>query len=72
MHRRAVGIDLGTTNSLITASCGSGVEALPDADGLQLLPSVVQYRKNQTPVVGAIARAAAIDDPENTILSVKR
>ena len=72
MHRRAVGIDLGTTNSLVTASCGSGVEALPDEDGGQLLPSAVQYRKNQTPVVGALAKAAAIDDPENSILSVKR
>ena len=72
MHRRAVGIDLGTTNSLVTARCGSGVEVLPDEDGQQLLPSVVHYRKNQPPLVGAAAKVAAINDPENTILSVKR
>jgi molecular chaperone HscA len=72
IHHRAVGIDLGTTNSLVAASGGGSVESLPDADGLHLLPSAVHYRKNQDAVVGAAAKAAAVDDPENTILSVKR
>ena len=42
-HRLAVGIDLGTTNSLVATGCGGRVEILPDLDGEYLLPSVVQY-----------------------------
>lgn len=72
LHRLAVGIDLGTTNSLVAASCGKTVETLPDANGAHLLPSVVQYRAGQEPVVGAAAKAAAVLDPKNTIVSVKR
>ena len=49
-HRIAVGIDLGTTNSLVTASCGSGVEVLPGADGSYLLPSVVDYSNLGSPL----------------------
>ena len=71
-HRLAAGIDLGTTNSLV-ASVRSGVaETLPDREGHHLLPSVVRYRDDGTPVVGHKALAAATDDPLNTIASVKR
>ncbi len=71
-HRLAVGIDLGTTNSLV-ASVRSGVaETLPDAQGHHLLPSVVRYRQDGQVVVGEAARDAASDDPANTIVSVKR
>jgi molecular chaperone HscA len=71
-HRLAAGIDLGTTNSLV-ASVRSGVAGtLPDETGRHLLPSVVRYRRDADPVVGAAALAAAIDDPLNTIASVKR
>ncbi len=71
-HRLAVGIDLGTTNSLV-ASVRSGVaETLPDAQGHHLLPSVVRYRQDGQVVVGETARDAASDDPANTIVSVKR
>ena len=71
-HRLAAGIDLGTTNSLV-ASVRSGVaDTLPDADGRHLLPSVVRYRAGDNPVVGHDALAAAVDDPLNTIASVKR
>jgi molecular chaperone HscA len=71
-HRLAAGIDLGTTNSLV-ASVRSGVaETLPDADGRHLLPSVVRYCAGGRPVVGDAALAAAVDDPLNTIASVKR
>jgi len=71
-HRLAVGIDLGTTNSLV-ATVRSGVaETLPDAQDRHLLPSVVHYRTDQDPEVGEAALSAAAEDPLNTIASVKR
>jgi len=71
-HRLAVGIDLGTTNSLV-ATVRSGIaDTLPDADGRHLLPSVVQYRHGLDPVVGEAALESAAEDPLNTIASVKR
>ena len=71
-HRLAVGIDLGTTNSLV-ATVRSGVaEVLPDEHGRGLLPSVVRYAPEVQPVVGDDALAAAGDDPFNTIASIKR
>lgn len=72
VHRLAVGIDLGTTNSLVAASCGTGVETLPDENGEYLLPSVVRYRADQPPIVGGEAKAGLIDDSVNTVASVKR
>ncbi len=71
-RRLAVGIDLGTTNSLVSARCGDRVETLPDADGEALLPSAVRYLADGPPVVGRAARAALAEDPANTVLSVKR
>lgn len=71
-HRLAVGIDLGTTNSLVAASCGPKVEILPDEQGNYLLPSIVRYTESGSPQVGHAARAAVIEDPANTIVSVKR
>jgi molecular chaperone HscA len=71
-HRLAAGIDLGTTNSLV-ASVRSGVaDTLPDAGGDHLLPSVVRYHASGAPDVGKSAQLAAVDDPLNTIASVKR
>ena len=71
-HRLAAGIDLGTTNSLV-ASVRSGVaDTLPDADGNHLLPSVVRYGAQGQTEVGAAALAAAVEDPLNTVASVKR
>ena len=71
-HRLAAGIDLGTTNSLV-ASVRSGVaETLPDSSGSHLLPTVVRYQESATPDVGESAQRAAIEDPLNTIASVKR
>ena len=72
VHRFAVGIDLGTTNSLVSTSSGQDIEVLPDDAGKYLLPSVVQYSAEVDPVVGKIAISAAINDPKNTISSVKR
>ncbi|MDH5257432.1 MAG: Fe-S protein assembly chaperone HscA [Gammaproteobacteria bacterium] len=71
-HRLAIGIDLGTTNSLV-ASVRSGVaETFPDVEGNHLLPSVVRYVSKDEIVVGSEASAAAVIDPLNTIVSVKR
>lgn len=72
LHRRAVGIDLGTTNSLVSASCGSTVETLADIKGEHLLPSVVHYQKNKQPLVGVAAKAMLVDDAANTVSSIKR
>ena len=70
-RRLAVGIDLGTTNSLV-AALRSGVTApLADADGQVILPSVVRYHADHVEV-GAQAKLAAATDPFNTISSVKR
>ena len=71
-QRLAVGIDLGTTNSLIASMGSNGVEVLPDDIGNFLLPSVVRYQADGNIEVGLSAKQAAADDPGNTIVSVKR
>ena len=72
-RRYAVGIDLGTTNSLVACLRNGVAETLPDESGRHLLPSVVHYRSNgKEPVVGYEAVAVAHEDPLNTIASVKR
>ncbi|MGI9303902.1 MAG: Fe-S protein assembly chaperone HscA [Gammaproteobacteria bacterium] len=71
-RRLAAGIDLGTTNSLVAAVRSGVAETLPDSDGRHLLPSVVRYVRDGSPIVGNIAKADAVEDPLNTIASVKR
>lgn len=70
-RRLAVGIDLGTTNSLVAAVRSGRSEPLPDAQGNVILPSAVRYLGAGLDV-GLAAREAASSDPLNTILSVKR
>ncbi|MGS2724602.1 Fe-S protein assembly chaperone HscA [Porticoccus sp. GXU_MW_L64] len=70
-RRRAVGIDLGTTNSLVATVRSASAETLPDEQGLHLLPSAVRYTSDGV-VVGHSAREVAARDPLNTLLSVKR
>jgi len=71
-QRRAVGIDLGTTNSLV-ATVRSGVATiLPDGQGRPLLPSIVRYRPGNRIEVGYPAQAHQSEDPKNTVVSVKR
>ncbi|QLC74032.1 Fe-S protein assembly chaperone HscA [Pseudomonas sp. LPB0260] len=70
-RRLAVGIDLGTTNSLVAALRSGLSEPLPDADGQVILPSAVRYHPDRIEV-GEAAKAAASSDPLNTVLSVKR
>lgn len=69
--RRAIGIDLGTTNSLVATIRDGAAIVLPDERGCPLVPSVVRYGEF-TIDVGVAALARAIDDPQNTIASVKR
>jgi molecular chaperone HscA len=71
-HRLAVGIDLGTTNSLVATVRSSIPEVLSDEDGRALLPSVVRYLPNGHANIGYKAMAAQTTDPKNTIVSVKR
>ncbi|MGR5365599.1 Fe-S protein assembly chaperone HscA [Photobacterium damselae] len=70
-HKLAVGIDLGTTNSLVAAVRSGVPEALSDEQGRTILPSVVHFGLEDT-LVGHEARAIAQQDPTNTIVSVKR
>ena len=71
-HRLAVGIDLGTTNSLVATVRNSVPVVLNDDKGRALLPSVVRYFADGRIVVGHAAQAAQAQDPRNTIASVKR
>ena len=71
-HRLAVGIDLGTTNSLVATVKSGATVVLPDEDGHGLLPSVVHYAADGTTLVGHAAMALQTRDPANTIASVKR
>ena len=71
-HRLAVGIDLGTTNSLVATVRNSIPEVLNDEEGRPLLPSVVRYLPNGHAHIGFKAQAEQSNDPKNTIVSVKR
>ncbi|HYN61010.1 MAG TPA: Hsp70 family protein, partial [Rubrivivax sp.] len=71
-RRIAVGIDLGTTHSLVAAVRHGVAECLPDAQGRVLLPSVVRYLEGQRRMVGFDARAHQAEDALNTIASAKR
>ncbi len=71
-HRLAVGIDLGTTNSLVAAVRNGIAVVLNGHDGHALLPSIVRYMRDGRTVVGREAEAELARDPRNTIVSVKR
>jgi len=71
-HRVAVGIDLGTTNSLVATVRSGSPTVLPDSLGRPLLPSIVRYAKDGQVEVGYAAQAKQATDPKNTIVSVKR
>ena len=71
-RRIAVGIDLGTTHSLVAAVRSGTAECLPDAQGRVILPSVVRYLSDNKRQIGFEALANVAIDPQNTIASVKR
>src|SRR6266403_385675 len=69
---RIIGIDLGTTNSLVAFMQGETPVVIPGDDGLNLLPSVVALDANNQPVVGNAARNSLIETPERAVYSIKR
>jgi molecular chaperone HscA len=71
-QRLAVGIDLGTTNSLVATVRSGAATTLPDEQGRSLLPSIVRYLPDGKVEVGYAAQAQQADDPKNSIASVKR
>src|SRR5688572_8534932 len=71
-QRLAVGIDLGTTNSLVATVRNGAATVLPDAQGRSLLPSIVRYLPGGSVEAGYAAQAHQADDPKNSIASVKR
>src|SRR6185295_15048194 len=71
-RRIAVGIDLGTTHSLVAAVRHGFAECLPDSEGRVILPSIVRYAGDDRRQIGHAAQQVQAEDPENTIVSVKR
>src|SRR3982074_1179643 len=69
---RAVGIDLGTTNSVVATLEGGEPLVIPNAEGSRITPSVVGFAKNGEVLVGEVAKRQAITNPDRTIRSVKR
>ncbi len=69
---KIIGIDLGTTNSVVAVVEGGDATVIPTAEGSRLLPSVVAFNKNGERLVGQTAKRQAVINPENTIYSIKR
>src|SRR5579872_2744810 len=69
---KAVGIDLGTTNSVIAVMEGSQPVVIPNTEGSRLTPSVVAFTKTGERLVGQLAKRQAITNPDRTIMSIKR
>src|SRR5579884_4035132 len=69
---KAVGIDLGTTNSVVAVIEGGEPTVIPNAEGSRLTPSVVGFNKNGERLVGSSAKRQAIINPDRTIISIKR
>ena len=69
---RVIGIDLGTTNSVVAVMEGGEPTVIPNAEGARITPSVVAFSKDGERLVGQVAKRQAITNPENTIFSIKR
>ena len=69
---RIIGIDLGTTNSVVAVMEGGEPTVIPSAEGGRIVPSVVAFTKTGERLVGQIAKRQAITNPQNTIYSIKR
>ena len=70
-HKRVIGIDLGTTNTLIASVISGSASIIPQEDGENLLPSIVHYAKDKV-LIGNEAKEYQVNDISNTIVSVKR
>jgi molecular chaperone DnaK len=69
---KIIGIDLGTTNSVVAVMEAGEPTVIPSAEGERLIPSVVAVNKNHERLIGRVARNQAVVNPENTIFSIKR
>src|SRR3954447_8267869 len=69
---KIIGIDLGTTNSVVAVMEGSEAKVIPNAEGNRTTPSVVAFTKNGERLVGQVAKRQAVTNPKNTVFSIKR
>src|SRR5438270_12594155 len=69
---KVIGIDLGTTNSVVAVMEGGDATVIPNQEGSRLTPSVVAFTKDGEILVGRVAKRQAITNPENTVFSIKR
>ena len=69
---KIIGIDLGTTNSVLSFMEGGNPKVIPSKEGTNTIPSIVAYTKDGKRLVGTLAKRQAITNPENTIYSAKR
>src|ERR1700758_2998281 len=72
MAAKAIGIDLGTTNSCVATMEGGKAKVIENAEGMRTTPSIVAFAKSGEILVGQAAKRQAITNPENTIYAVKR
>src|SRR3990167_1247688 len=72
MAKKIIGIDLGTTNSVVSFVEGGKPKVIPNKEGANTTPSIVAFTKDGKRLVGIIAKRQAVTNPENTIYSVKR
>src|SRR5213079_1561870 len=72
MAQKIIGIDLGTTNSVVAVMEGDAPVVIPNAEGGRTTPSVVAFAKGGERLVGQVAKRQAVTNPENTIFSIKR
>src|SRR6478672_5314980 len=69
---KIIGIDLGTTNSVVAVMEGGQPAVIPNQEGGRTTPSIVGFTKNGERLVGQVAKRQAVTNPENTIYSIKR
>ena len=72
MPGKIIGIDLGTTNSVVSFMEGGSAKVIPNQEGNVTTPSVIAFTKDGERLVGTIAKRQAVTNPENTLYSVKR
>ena len=69
---KIIGIDLGTTNSCMAVMEGGEAKVIPNAEGQRTTPSIVAFTKSGERLVGAPAKRQAVQNPQNTVFSIKR
>ncbi|MGH7650199.1 MAG: Hsp70 family protein, partial [Gemmatimonadaceae bacterium] len=72
MAEKVIGIDLGTTNSVVAVMEGGDPVVIPNAEGGRVTPSVVGFTKDGERLVGQVAKRQAVTNPQNTVFSIKR